>query len=196
MYFNRARYYDQTIGRFISEDPTRFAAGVNFYSYVRDNAINLVDPTGYCADTKDTGNCLQKGLQALFPGATVNIGDSTAEVGGHWNFNVQLQFGSYQSVMSFYNAYWGPNGSALNGFNPPARFGNGPAVHLENLSPTDSWLTANGTYAVNGTAHIDLFNPNNNDVASVSGHVAVDGLVGHLVQAIGSNIDPANCPWQ
>jgi hypothetical protein len=26
-----ARYYDQTTGRFISEDPTGFKAGVNFY---------------------------------------------------------------------------------------------------------------------------------------------------------------------
>ncbi len=97
--------------------------------------------------------------------------------------------------MGFYDSYWGPTGSALNGFGRPARFGNGPAVHLENLSPTSTWLNNNGTYTVTGTAHIDLFNPNNEDVESVGGHVGVDGLIGHLVQALDGNIDPAHCPW-
>ncbi len=43
----RARYYDQTIGRFLSEDPKQFAgAGVNFYDYVRNNPANFRDPAG------------------------------------------------------------------------------------------------------------------------------------------------------
>jgi RHS repeat-associated protein len=36
----RARYYDPTIGRFISEDPKGFDADVNFYSYALDNPVN------------------------------------------------------------------------------------------------------------------------------------------------------------
>ncbi|HEX4921665.1 MAG TPA: RHS repeat-associated core domain-containing protein [Candidatus Bathyarchaeia archaeon] len=46
LYFNRARYYHPTIGRFGSEDPIQFAGGVNFYGYVRNNPIILIDPTG------------------------------------------------------------------------------------------------------------------------------------------------------
>jgi len=42
----RARYYDPTIGRFISEDPIGFDAGANFYGYVENNPINSVDPSG------------------------------------------------------------------------------------------------------------------------------------------------------
>src|SRR5579883_1738762 len=44
--FSRARYYDPAAGRFISEDPTGFNAGANFYRYVRNNSVNLTDPTG------------------------------------------------------------------------------------------------------------------------------------------------------
>ena len=46
LYYYRARYYDQNIGRFLSEDPIGFGAGVNFYNYVSGNPLNAVDPTG------------------------------------------------------------------------------------------------------------------------------------------------------
>jgi RHS repeat-associated protein len=45
-YYYRARYYDPAVGRFISEDPLGFRAGVNFYAYVGNNPINANDPTG------------------------------------------------------------------------------------------------------------------------------------------------------
>ena len=45
-YYYRARYYDPVIGRFISEDPKGFGAGVNFYAYVNNNPVNLNDPSG------------------------------------------------------------------------------------------------------------------------------------------------------
>lgn len=44
--YYRARYYDQTLGRFISEDPTGFKAGVNFYKYADNDPIDGSDPTG------------------------------------------------------------------------------------------------------------------------------------------------------
>src|SRR3974390_244634 len=44
--YYRARYYDPTAGRFISEDPITFTGGINFYRYVRNNPVNLVDPFG------------------------------------------------------------------------------------------------------------------------------------------------------
>jgi RHS repeat-associated protein len=47
LYFYRARYYDSTSGRFITEDPIRFAGGdVNFYAYVENNPVKFVDPFG------------------------------------------------------------------------------------------------------------------------------------------------------
>ena len=46
LYFNRARYYDGNVGRFISEDPTEFRGGIDFYAYVGNNPINRTDPDG------------------------------------------------------------------------------------------------------------------------------------------------------
>jgi RHS repeat-associated protein len=45
--YSRARWYDATIGRFISEDPIGFGGGnVNLYGYVRNNPLNGTDPSG------------------------------------------------------------------------------------------------------------------------------------------------------
>ena len=49
LYYYRARYYDPSIGRFISEDPKKFAAGINFFAYVNNNPVNANDPSGESA---------------------------------------------------------------------------------------------------------------------------------------------------
>ena len=45
-YYFRARYYDQSVGRFISEDPDQFDASVNFYPYVDNDPEDWTDPMG------------------------------------------------------------------------------------------------------------------------------------------------------
>lgn len=46
LYYYRARYYDPSLGRFISEDPTGFGGGINFYVYAGDDPVDANDPTG------------------------------------------------------------------------------------------------------------------------------------------------------
>jgi hypothetical protein len=44
--YYRARYYEPTAGRFISEDPIGFRAGVDFYEYVLNNPVRFADSLG------------------------------------------------------------------------------------------------------------------------------------------------------
>jgi RHS repeat-associated protein len=46
IYYYRARFYDASAGRFVSEDPNRFFAGQNFYGYVKNQSPNLIDAFG------------------------------------------------------------------------------------------------------------------------------------------------------
>jgi RHS repeat-associated protein len=48
LYYYRARYYDPSTGRFLSEDPIHFRAGPDFYAYVRNRPILFSDPNGLC----------------------------------------------------------------------------------------------------------------------------------------------------
>ncbi|TXT49439.1 MAG: RHS repeat-associated core domain protein [Spirochaetes bacterium] len=47
LYYFNARYYDASIGRFITEDPAR--NGMNWFVYCRNNPVRFVDPLGYRA---------------------------------------------------------------------------------------------------------------------------------------------------
>jgi RHS repeat-associated protein len=46
LYHYRRRYYSALLHRFISEDPSRFNKGINFYRYVDNDPINQRDPLG------------------------------------------------------------------------------------------------------------------------------------------------------
>ena len=59
LYYYRARFYNPTAGRFVSEDPIGFKGGMNFYRYVSNNPILLSDPTGMQTGV-DITNCVFK----------------------------------------------------------------------------------------------------------------------------------------
>jgi hypothetical protein len=58
LYYFNARWYDPTLGRFITEDPIK--DGVNWFAYVSNNPLNRIDPTGLkeIVDTDKHGNPL------------------------------------------------------------------------------------------------------------------------------------------
>ncbi|MCW8931879.1 MAG: RHS repeat-associated core domain-containing protein [Gammaproteobacteria bacterium] len=46
MHYNYHRYYDPSLGRYITSDPIGLEGGLNTYSYVENNPLNWVDPYG------------------------------------------------------------------------------------------------------------------------------------------------------
>ena len=50
--YYRARYYEPNAGRFLSEDPTGFKGGLNFYQYVTNDPANQTDPMGFDSDSQ------------------------------------------------------------------------------------------------------------------------------------------------
>jgi RHS repeat-associated protein len=46
LYYYRARYYNATLQRFISEDPIGLGGGINSYAYALDNPLSYSDPFG------------------------------------------------------------------------------------------------------------------------------------------------------
>ena len=59
LYYYRARYYDSLFGRFLSEDPIRWAGGLNLYRYVKNQPEVLTDPTGLATNKSSELTCLQ-----------------------------------------------------------------------------------------------------------------------------------------
>lgn len=78
IYHYMARYYDQGADRFVSEDPMRFAAGYDFYSYVTNDPIIFVLPSGMkCCDPNAERADIERG--ADFARNAIN----TLESGGY-----------------------------------------------------------------------------------------------------------------
>jgi RHS repeat-associated protein len=90
IYFYRARYYDPAPGHFMGEDPARFDQGGNFYVYVSNNPVLLIDPTGLApccpsanADQiqKDINNAQTRLLALQNTGTALLPTDTGANVG-------------------------------------------------------------------------------------------------------------------
>ncbi|AGQ33536.1 hypothetical protein M495_24785 [Serratia liquefaciens ATCC 27592] len=49
LHYNRYRYYDPEVGRFVGKDPIGYAGGINMYAYA-PNPIAWTDPLGLAGD--------------------------------------------------------------------------------------------------------------------------------------------------
>jgi RHS repeat-associated protein len=74
LYYYRARYYNPTFQRFISEDPLDFGGGdVDLYGYVSDDPTDLIDPDGEAGSIALNGDTLvgPPGAMPAPPGPTM-----------------------------------------------------------------------------------------------------------------------------
>jgi RHS repeat-associated protein len=61
LYYVNARYYNPNLGRFLQTDPIGLSGGTNLYAYVGNDPMDMVDPTGLCANTNTaTGISVQQ----------------------------------------------------------------------------------------------------------------------------------------
>jgi RHS repeat-associated protein len=73
LYFDKARYYDPTAGRFISRDPISFEGGdSDLYRFVEDQPTNLVDSSGLYYDEPQSENPIKYDPSTL--GYSIGIG--------------------------------------------------------------------------------------------------------------------------
>jgi RHS repeat-associated protein len=56
--YYRARYYNPTTGRFISEDPSGLGGGINLYAYAGGSPTNFTDPSGLKPHDPNCGSVL------------------------------------------------------------------------------------------------------------------------------------------
>jgi len=54
LYYYRARYYDQSTGRFLTEDPAGFDVNTDFFAYVGNSPLNWTDPLGLSQNDVNT----------------------------------------------------------------------------------------------------------------------------------------------
>ncbi len=80
LYYNRFRFYDPAIGRFISQDPVRLAGGDNLYAFA-PNVWNWIDPFGLASNSIFRGDDQYAGGPMGLPlGSDADIKDPKAHV--------------------------------------------------------------------------------------------------------------------
>jgi RHS repeat-associated protein len=98
LYYYRARYYDQSAGRFLNEDSVMMKNGRTLYTYVENSPTAQVDPYGLFP----IPDCIKKILSPYFPGLNLDTVDLHKNVplwpgvrGGTLGNDVFIAIGEY-----------------------------------------------------------------------------------------------------
>jgi hypothetical protein len=149
------------LGGFLSEDPLRFGAGVNFYVYCGNNPVNCNDPTG------------QDGEMVIFPGYVINYNgyavpavhagvvsiDDTTGAANYYQFG--LYGGQYGNVQGPYNVGTvqfdnqnNPTATSLAAVNQTVATNYGQGITPTTIYNNAADANAIGQYAANQNANL------------------------------------------
>ncbi|HEX9285087.1 MAG TPA: RHS repeat-associated core domain-containing protein, partial [Nitrospirales bacterium] len=135
LYYNRARYYDPAVGRFISEDPLGLRAGINPYAYAGNDPVNGRDPSGLCGG----------GGGGEGPKAKAAARSAAGNTGGTESCpNGQLDIGSAVDTWFWMNYGFGLR-DALNGTSGDCLFSGGGSISCSAGGVTHAGYGGNST---------------------------------------------------
>jgi len=193
LYYYRARYYNPTLQRFVSEDPLGFGGGdTNLYGYAGGSPANVTDPSGmdYTTYKSVMGPWLyvEASVTIYGPGASPELAAQWQQaITETWNRNpgfgkckvmFQVQVISDPNATGWQNAISDPNFAGANNF-----------IYVPAGSPADL-----------GNPHIDLTRPFSLSTGTIpSGTLSftVAHEFGHLLHLFDSNIGGHNInPWR
>ena len=120
LYYNRYRYYDPGMGRYVTQDPIGLAGGINIFSYGAGNPIGSIDALGLA------------GCYVLFPDYPVTYapGRTSTRLGGHAGV---LGYDSSGSTRYYEYGRYAPNSSGVIGEKLPADQGNVRRITIPDL---------------------------------------------------------------
>jgi RHS repeat-associated protein len=120
LYYYGARYYDAGVGRFTTQDPLGTIDGTNLYTHVRNNPVNLIDPTGmasagiYGSPGGNAGGANYGGQSVGEAGNDVRIVNALSNAGMGAPTNVDSQHARHvlSQAGRFYQEYATGSGNA------------------------------------------------------------------------------------
>lgn len=103
LYYYRARYYNPTIGRFLSPDPIGYADSMNLYQYCLNNPVNGVDPLGlFRFGVRDLGGTFRG---SRYIGYGLGLGEIVLD---YFDIDVYHQHGFFEDGGHENIGYFGP----------------------------------------------------------------------------------------
>ena len=86
LYFNRARYFDPELARFIPEDPIGQNGGANQYAYVGNDPINVTDPSGADPNGDEISTPIRLEMETLgYAGADIGWDAANGGIEDAWS---------------------------------------------------------------------------------------------------------------